>query len=150
MSGEHAAALTGDKEALSRVSLLIEGNLMSGKNSTKRLKRGDRVFTVMSDEAVAWKQKAILQIRNQMNGRRPFKGPVRISGIVHYRSVRSDLSIELLQDALQGSRRGEGLVYFDDNQVQQYGFWEKRLDTKHPRVEVFIEALTPQNEELFP
>lgn len=48
----------------------LKGRIPSKKNSLQRVKRGNRVYTMASDEYLAWEKQAVWELRSQANVQR--------------------------------------------------------------------------------
>lgn len=135
--------------ALRSIELVISGSPPS-KNDRTIMRFGEKAAIAKGARTKEWEDAAFAELREQWAGRRPLAGPVRLSGIVYWRTRASDMAIEMIQDVLQGEivrgkrgsgRRHTGLVIVDDSQVMEYGRWFRRFDSKRPRVELLVEEI---------
>ncbi len=123
-----------------------------------RRRRGS-LSIIGGDRTKEWKRNAWVELGEQMRALRlrVLRTPVRLSGVVYWKTRASDMAVEVIQDALQGpiirGKRGSGrghngLVIVDDKQVMEYGQWVRRFDTQRPRVELLVETLAAEQESM--
>jgi hypothetical protein len=133
--------------------------IMGGSPCPACKRRLGKLAIIGGDRTKEWKRLAYVELGEQMRAlrRRPITVPVRLSGIVYWRTRASDMAVEVIQDVLQGpiirGKRGSGrghvgLVYQDDKQVMEYGRWFRRFDATRPRVELLVELLAAEQERL--
>ena len=129
------------------------------KNDLVVIKFGSKASIGNGKRTKEYKRSAYAELGEQCRalGLRPITTPVRISGVVYWKTRASDMAVEVIQDVLQGPiRRGargsgrghDGLVIVDDKQVMEYGQWFRRFDSKRPRVELLVETLAAEQGEL--
>jgi len=111
-----------------RVRGVVFGTLPNKSNARKIVRFGDRPAIIKSAEARAW-EKRFNGIALSGRPPKPLTGTFALHAVVYYDSMRRDLDIELLADALQRS----GIIENDR------AIWHKestrRLDQDCPRVE---------------
>ena len=135
--------------------LTIQSNPQTKANSRKIIdvpdkKGGTRSAIAKSDRALAYVDAVHSTVPADV--RHNYEGPVLVIATLYYQSRRSDLTFDLLQDALQaayktdyGQRRcvWDG-VYENDRQIFTL-LMRKKLDPKNPRAEISIYALPIAN-----
>ena len=110
------------------INLVIYGEPVSMKNSRKIVKFGNRPGLIKSDEARAYEQEVLWQVRTLP---KLLEGDLVATAHVYYKTRRKDLDIELLFDCLQGR------IYQNDRQIKEkHLYWH--LDKYSPRVEIHI------------
>lgn len=119
------------KDALTR-RFLIEGQMPRKSNQRKLIwnrKTGAPLF-IKSDEALEWTERAIGVMKSEPE--QVIDKPCGMRAWVFYRSRRSDLSVELLKDAMQkaGVVLNDRLIEYEENFVF--------VDKDRPRVIVEI------------
>ena len=120
---------------------LIEGHMPRKSNQRKLIwsKKSGRPLFIKSDEALAWTDRAIGVMKTLPEN--SITKPCGIRAWVFYRSRRSDLSVELLKDAMQkaGVVVNDRLIEYEENFVF--------VDKDRPRVIVEVwelqEAVVP-------
>lgn len=136
------------------VKFTILGQPQSKANSRIPAKKKNedgtmRQIWIKSKEALAYEANALKQIPPA--ARVMFEGPVRMRLRVWYASELPDLDESIILDVLQAkfdrvggkrilTRRG---VYLNDRQVRQR-FVYHGIDYRHPRAEITVRALQPQ------
>lgn len=112
---------------------------------------------VRDGKATAWFRDTIASIFSDLHVLRgewstPTRARVWLHGVI-YLPRAGDIETSAIQDVLQGRpikgargrfRKHVGLVYFDDEQVDRSGPFDKRIDAKNPRVELVVECLTDE------
>ena len=93
-----------------------------------------RLASIKSREAMMYTNGVQWQAREQMIGKEPLLGPLRIKATIYYRTQRPDLDGEAICDALQG------IVYANDRQLREK-HWIHAIDKQNPRAEIVLEAL---------
>ncbi len=142
--------------AFEAYAFLISGSPPS-KNDQRVVRFGNKASIISGERTKAWKRAAFLELGEQMREHRlrALRVPVRLSGVVYWKTRASDLAVEVIQDVLQGpikrGKRGSGrghhgLVIVDDKQVMEYGQWIRRFDSQRPRVELLVETLAAEQE----
>lgn len=145
-------------ESVAQYAFTITGSPPS-KNDLIVIRFGAKASIGNGKNTKAYKRSAYAELGEQCRalGLRPITTPVRISGVVYWKTRASDMAVEVIQDVLQGpiirgargSGRGHlGLVIVDDKQVMEYGRWVRRFDSKRPRVELLVETLAAEQGEL--
>ena len=131
MSGPGAPWATG--------SITILGQLGSKSNSRRIIRRGGRLASIKSEDALRWWHDAL---RQGPKPAKPFEGNVRLLATCYYADRRRDLDIALLQDLLQvGSPKNPGLgLIRNDRQVVEIHAW-RRIDKERPRVVFRLEEV---------
>ena len=111
---------------------LIEGHMPRKSNQRKLIwsKKSGRPLFIKSDEALAWTDRAIGVMKTLPEN--SITKPCGIRAWVFYRSRRSDLSVELLKDAMQkaGTVLNDRLIEYEENFVF--------VDKDRPRVIVEV------------
>lgn len=124
------------------IRLIIEGPPRTKKNSTRRIQRGKRVFTVPSEAAVEWEVEAIFQLCRQSHPSPPWGCPVSVRALVYRDANRGDLVgyLQAIGDALQGGHGKNKLpcILVDDVQIKSWDGSRLRVDRDRPRVEIEI------------
>lgn len=139
------------------VRFTILGEAASKANQRKLVLFGERPALIKSDKARRYERDALLQI--PVPARLRLTGPVRVTLRMFYASERPDLDESVVLDVLQDRHgkqpkgpNGEPIgprpllqpgVYRNDRQVREKHVFHA-LDRLHPRVEVEVEALSPQ------
>lgn len=125
--------------------LTIIGAPRTKKNSSRRIKRGKRVFTVPSEAAVEWQSEAISQLVQQYR-KRPIAGPVSVKALIYRETDVGDLVgyQQAIGDALQGGHGKSKIpcVLVDDKQIGSWDGSRRLIDRANPRVEIEIEPMT--------
>lgn len=122
-----------DLQVITRLTLTIQGNLASLKNSRRLVYVNGKPKFIPKPEAVYWEKLAQIQIPK--DHRIKMTGPIRLTCNVWYQSRRSDLDIALVMDVLQ---RAE--VYLNDRQVVEI-IATKKVSPENPRVDLIVEEL---------
>lgn len=111
---------------------LIEGHMPRKSNQRKLIwsKKSGRPLFIKSDEALAWTDRAIGVMKTSPEN--SIMKPCGMRAWVFYRSRRSDLSVELLKDAMQkaGLVLNDRLIEYEENFVF--------VDKERPRVIVAV------------
>jgi Holliday junction resolvase RusA-like endonuclease len=113
---------------------------MPRKSNSRRIVRNKHTgapLVIKSAEALSWVNDVILESREHAIG---YDSPVVMTADIYYRSNRSDLSEELLMDALEKA----GILTNDRLIVGKIAL--KHIDKDNPRVEVRLY----RPEDLFP
>lgn len=112
-------------------SATIKGQLQSKANSRSLVtnRKTGRILFIKSKPARVWTDHAIIEMKRIWKNQPPYLDPVALMGVVYYQSKRSDLSIELLMDAIEKA----GIIG-NDRQVYEICF-QKKFDKLNPRVE---------------
>lgn len=107
------------------------------KNSLRRIKRGNRVFTVGSEAAVKWEQAAVWQLRTQWR-QAPMSSWVQVSAAVYRETAIGDLVgyLQAIGDALE-----KGGVIVNDRLIASWDGSRLLKDANNPRVEIEIEVM---------
>ena len=119
--------------------LVIKGRPVSQKNSRTVKRFGRKLIPTPSGAVTAYKQAAMIQLRNQWRGRDTITAPVFVSLIVYQakgQSIDLDNAIQAPLDALQAAK-----VIDNDYQAAHIDARRAR-DPVNPRVELWIEELT--------
>src|SRR5262245_20356690 len=118
------------------VHLLIYGVCYSGKNSKSPSRHGRGM--IKHPKARIFERDFLVQIRPEHRRELGSKlRPLRTTVKIWYPSRRQDLSPELVYDLLQA-----GHVILNDRHIREkheFGY----VDTKNPRVEVWVEEIEP-------
>lgn len=117
--------------------LTILGPPRTKKNSLRRIKRGNRIFTVSSEAHQAWEQSASLQLK-ATRGWQQANVPVSLRALVYRDRNVGDLGnyLAAICDALE--RAG---VVLNDRLIQSFDGSRLLLDKVNPRVEIDLEAM---------
>jgi Holliday junction resolvase RusA-like endonuclease len=110
---------------------LIHGPLPTKSNSRRLVRRGGRIVSIKSQEALDWTERftaAASEIRST-EGFRPLHGKLYLTVDVYPDSMRRDLDVELLCDALQRA----GLIRNDRDLWDKHAV-RKPVDKANPRV----------------
>ena len=118
---------------LTRLSLVIQGDLASKANSRKLVTFKGKPRFIKSDKARDWERSALLQI--PLDHRIGMTGPIIMTATIYYASRRPDLDPSLLMDVLEHAG-----VYKNDRQIIEQHLI-KKLDPVNPRVELLLEEL---------
>lgn len=133
------------------MKLTILGPPRTKKNHGRRIKRGNRVYSVPSEAAVAWETSAIRQLIEQRRAQGPsgmyvlgpyvqlpLASPVSVSALVYRDANRGDLVgyLQAIGDALE-----RGGVIGNDIQIKSWDGSRLLIDREHPRVEIELEAM---------
>lgn len=121
------------ESVLTRLTLVIYGELASKANSRKLVTFGGKPRFIKSDKALEYERTALMQI--PADHRIHMTGPIRMTATICYASRRPDLDPSLLMDILQTAG-----VYENDRQIIEQHLY-KKLDPQTPRVELFLEEL---------
>lgn len=139
---------------MNRVELTLLGS--PPRKSNRRVWTGKQL--IKSREAIRYA--ASVQGQVPSKARQRLSGPIQFTAHIYYDNPQSDLSAELIMDALQDQYAlvpsGEGLtptgrpkkkrvllregVYRDDNQIAVIALY-KHLDRENPRAEIIIEEV---------
>lgn len=111
----------------------IIGHLPRKSNQRRIIFREGKPLNVKSKEAINWTQHAILQIKSNSNIRN-YSGEIRLIAHIYYRSLRSDLSDELLCDAFEHAQ----IIKNDRQIIEKHTYRHK--DPQNPRVEAILET----------
>ena len=112
----------------------IFGHMPRKSNSRRIVIRDNKPRSIKSRDALHWMDAASLQLRAATQTRN-HPGPVSITAHIYYRSERSDLSDELLSDALERAD-----IIRNDRQIVEKHLY-RHVDRDNPRVEVVVEAI---------
>jgi Holliday junction resolvase RusA-like endonuclease len=133
----------------------IVGIPRTKKNSGRRIKRGNRVYSVPSEAAVFWEALAISQLMEQRRAQGPIGmrclGPhvgfplrddVHVCALIYRDADRGDLVgfLQAIGDALQGGHGKSKIpcVLTDDEQIASWDGSRLFVDKDNPRVEIEI------------
>lgn len=118
---------------------------MPRKSNSRRMvfnRKTKKPMFIKSKDAIDWMDRAIVVMKTLED--KSFTKPCGMRAWVFYRSRRSDLSVELLKDAMQkaGVVKNDRLIEYEENRVF--------VDKERPRVIVEIwemaERLSPPND----
>src|SRR5437016_12688965 len=95
----------GCRDAVKPIMLTITGTVVSLKNSRRlvRNRRTGKPFSIKSADADRYVRDFVAQIPAKYRGLKlgSLEHPLHVSIVVYYPSFRSDLSLEIVYDALQ-------------------------------------------------
>src|SRR5439155_8253620 len=92
-------------DAMTPITMTITGTVVSLKNSRRlvRNRRTGKPFSIKSADAERFVRDFVAQVPAKYRGLKlgSEEHPLRVSIVVYYPSLRSDLSLEIVYDALQ-------------------------------------------------
>ena len=110
---------------------VILGHMPRKSNSRRIVKIKNTVRSIKSKNAIEWMATAVLQVMVSARQQQvtQYTQPVALYADVYYRSERSDLSSELLMDALENAD-----IIKNDRQIHHQTL-TRYVDRQNPRVE---------------
>ena len=121
------------------IILTITGTVVSLKNSRRlvRNRRTGKPFSIKSADAERFVRDFVAQVPAKYRGLKlgSEEHPLRVSIVVYYPSLRSDLSLEIVYDALQLAG-----VISNDRWIRSK-IESALIDTKNPRCEILIQEV---------
>lgn len=125
-------------------SLVIGGHPPRKSNSRRVVKHGDKTRVIKSKEALDYMESFILQVPPALClGLGSLNDPLGMDVVIYYRSRRSDLSTEMVKDALQAA----GVISNDRYIVEEHAYCF--VDPTWPRAEIVIYSLSKNRQPPF-